>query len=168
MTMPLATSDIYDAHPTEVDVCDAQFRSFGRIRTFSGPCATVRTFEDPDLIRAAFEEPGRGRVLVIDAGGSLRCAVIGDKMAGLALRSGWAGVVLYGAVRDSDALDRLDFGIKALGTIARRAPGAIGGVRDVAVTLAGATFRPGHHVYADADAVLVARENGHKPWTTDA
>jgi regulator of ribonuclease activity A len=167
MTVPFTTSDIFDSHPTEVEVCDAQFRGFGRIRAFSGPCATVKTFEDPNPIRAAFEEPGEGRILVIDGGGSLRYAVIGDRMAALALRSGWAGVILYGAIRDSEALDTLDFGIKALGTIARRPAAAVGGLRDVAVTLAGATFHPGSWVYADTDAVLVAR-GSHKLQMSDA
>ena len=159
--MPFSTSDIHDAHPDEVGVCDAQFRGFGRVRSFAGPCATVKAYEGPRAIREALEEPGEGRVLVADGGGSLRRALVGDRMAALALRNGWAGIVLFGAVRDSEALDALEFGVKALGTTARRPTHATGGVRDIPVTLAGATFHPGDWVYADPDAVLVATGRMH-------
>lgn len=155
--MSFTTSDLYDAHATEVAVCDAQFRDFGRIRSFAGPCATVKTYEDAQPIRDAFQEQGEGRILVVDAGASLRCAVIGDRMAGLALRNGWAGIVLYGAVRDSQALGELNFGIKALGTTARRPAHSLGGARHVPLTIGGATFCPGDWVYADPDAVITAK-----------
>ena len=159
--MLFTTSDIYDAHAAEVGVCDVQFRCFGRVRSFAGPCSTVKTFEDPRLLKGAFDERGKGRVLVVDGGGSLRHALLGDRMAALALRNGWAGVVLFGAVRDSAALAMMDVGVRALGTTARRPFLDVGGVRDVPVTLGGATFRPGDWVYADADAVLVAPRRLH-------
>lgn len=154
--MDFSTSDIHDAHGEEVSVCDIQFRGFARWTRFAGPCATVRTFEDYRPVREALEQPGHGRVLVVDGGGSLRFALLGDRMAELAIRNGWAGAVLYAAIRDSEAINALDFGIKAMGTIARRPAGGSGGVLEAPVTLGGATFRPGDWVYADADAVLVA------------
>ena len=159
--MDFATSDIHDAHADEVAVCDVQFRGFGRRVRFAGPCATVRTFEDHRRVREALEQPGGGRVLVVDGGGSLRFALLGDRMAELAIRNGWAGAVVHAAIRDSEAIDALDFGVKALGTTARRPAGDLGGVRDVPVTIAGAIFRPGDWVYADADAVLVAPRRLH-------
>ena len=154
--MPLSTAEIHDAHPDEVAVCDAQFRSFGRRLEFAGPCATLKCHEDHRRARALVEEPGEGRVLVIDAGGSLRIGLMGDTMAALAAKNGWAGAVIYGAVRDTAAIDALDFGVKALGTTARRSNADRGGQVGEPVAFGGVTFRPGDWVYADRDAVIVS------------
>ena len=154
--MPISTAEIHDAYPDEVAVCDAQFRSFGRRVEFAGPCATLKCHEDHKRARALVEEPGQGRVLVIDAGGSLRIGIMGDTMAALAARNGWAGAVIFGAIRDSAAIDALDFGVKALGTTARRSNIDMGGLVGQPVAFGGATFRPGDWVYADRDAVIVS------------
>jgi regulator of ribonuclease activity A len=159
--MDFSTSDIHDAHSQDVSVCDVQFRGFGRRTRFAGPCTTVRTFEDHRPVREALEQPGNGRVLVVDGGNSLRFALLGDRMVDLAMRNGWVGAVLYAAIRDSEAIDTLDFGVKAVGTTARRPVGGCGGILDVPVTLGGALFRPGDWIYADADAVLVAVKRLH-------
>ena len=161
--MDFSTSDIHDAHAQEVSVCDIQFRGFGRWTRFAGPCATVRTFEDHRPVREALEQPGEGRVLVVDGGGSLRFALLGDRMAEMAIRNGWAGAVLYAAIRDSEAIDALSFGVKAVGTTARRPAAALGGVLNTPVTFGGATFCPGNWIYADADAILVAARCLHDP-----
>jgi|SRR5689334_11868445 len=161
--MSISTSDLYDAHGGDVMVCDVQFRSFGRIDNFLGRCSTVNIYEGFRTLKEALEEPGEERILVVDGAGSLRFALFGDRMAELALRNGWAGVIVFGAVRDSQALAALDLGLKALGTAARRPSPDISGVRDVAVTIGGATFRPGDWVYADADAVLVTGQRIHGP-----
>jgi regulator of ribonuclease activity A len=65
-------------------------------------------------VRSLLEQPGDGRVLVIDNGGSLRCAVVGDQLAALASKNGWAGIVVHGCVRDSAALAATEVGVKAL------------------------------------------------------
>jgi regulator of ribonuclease activity A len=154
--MPIITAEIHDAHPDEVAVCDAQFRSFGKRLAFAGPCATLKVHEDHIRARALCGEPGQGRVLVIDAGGSLRIGIMGDTMAALAAQNGWAGAVIFGAVRDTAAIDELDFGVKALGTTARRNYVDMGGVVDKPVAFGGVTFVPGAWVYADRDAVIVS------------
>src|SRR5439155_9921600 len=112
---PLSTSDVYDGNP-EALVCELQLQSFGAVRAFSGRIATVRCFEDNVLVKQRAAEPGEGRVLVVDGGGSFRCALVGDNVAGLAAASGWAGLVLHACVRDVAALAALPIGIKALGT----------------------------------------------------
>ncbi|HUZ80684.1 MAG TPA: ribonuclease E activity regulator RraA, partial [Gaiellaceae bacterium] len=111
-----STSDLWDAHGDRAIVCELQLRQFGGIRAFSGEIATVRCLEDNMLVKRRVAEPGKGRVLVVDGGGSLRCALVGDNVAGLALESGWAGLVINGCVRDVEALSELAIGVKALGT----------------------------------------------------
>lgn len=153
----IITADLYDDHGEQLQVLDAQFRSFGRVRAFCGPAATLHAFENHFPVRTYVEEPGEGRVLVVDGEGSLRCGLMGDRLAEMAMRNGWAGVVILGAVRDSRGIDQLEFGVKALGATARRAAAAIPGERQVALTIAGAIVQPGDWVYADEDAVLLSR-----------
>ena len=150
-----ATADLVDELGDGVDSCDLQLRQLGGARAFDGTAVTVRCFEDNALLRSVLSEPGKGRVLVVDGGGSLRCALVGDVIAGLALDNGWAGLVLHGVVRDSAVLGQLPLGIKALGTNPRKSGKTGSGERDVPVAFGGVTFRPGAHVYSDDDGVLV-------------
>lgn len=148
------TADILDEYGERAAVCLLQFRSFGPA-VFSGRIATVRCFEDNVLLRACLEEPGDGRVLAVDGGGSDRCALLGESIATLALRTGWAGIVIHGCVRDSAALDSLELGVKALGTNPR--PSRKDGAGAVGVTLrfGGVAFEPGALLYADHDGIVV-------------
>ena len=114
------------------------FLDYGGRRSFSGPISTVRAPEDNSLVRKALEEPGQGRVLVVDGGGSRRCALVGDQLAALAQKNGWAGVVVNGCIRDAEEVGRTAIGVKALGTHPR------------------VTFRPGHYLYADADGIVTS------------
>ena len=154
--MSFTTPDLYDAHEKEVQVADPLFRSYGGAARFCGPIATLKLHEDNSLVRTALEEPGNGRVLVIDGGGSLRCALVGDQLAVLARKNGWAGIVVNGCIRDSVEIGNMDIGIKALNTNPRKSVKKGAGDRDIAVTFAGVTFRPGEFVYADEDGVLVS------------
>ena len=153
------TADLCDEFGDVVQVAAPGLRDFGGVGAFQGAIATLRVLEDNGLVRAAFEEEGAGRVLVVDGQGSTRCALVGDVMAQLAADHGWSGIVVNGCVRDSLALATVPIGIKALATSPRR-PGKTGaGERDLPVQFAGVTFRPGGFLYADADGILVA-ENG--------
>lgn len=153
----IVTPDIYDAYADQVSVVELQFRGFGRRQSFHGPCSTIKCFEDNRLVRAASLSPGGGRVLVVDAGGSMRVAMMGDVLASNCMNNGWVGAVIFGVVRDTPQIDPLDFGVKALGTTARKAgPEDLGGAVDIPVTFGSVTFRPGDWVYADADAVLAS------------
>lgn len=154
----IVTADIYDAHHDAVQVVELQFRSFGKRLSFAGPCATVRTFEDHLPVLKALEEEGHGRVLVVDAGGSLRVGVMGDRLAGLGASNGWCGVVIRGAIRDSVAINALDLGVKALGVTARRGWTATSGERDLPLQFGGTQVSPGDWIYSDEDAVLVSRQ----------
>jgi len=151
-----ATADLVDAHGAELKSCEVQFRQFGGRARFHGPARTVKTLEDNALIKQTLSTPGNGAVLVIDGGGSLRSALVGDVIAGLGQKNGWAGLVVLGAVRDSAALARLDLGIKALGTNPWRSGKQGSGQLDVPVTFGGVEFRPGNWVYGDEDGLLVS------------
>lgn len=156
--MNIITADIHDSYEDKVAVCELQFRSFGRRMSFAGPAATLKVHEDHRRVKDAVSEPGHDRVLVVDAGGSLRIGVMGDVLAGLAVKNGWTGVVIHGGIRDSVAIDKLDLGVKALGATARRGKTDLGGGRDIPVWFGGVTVRPGDWIYADRDSVLVSRE----------
>jgi regulator of ribonuclease activity A len=151
------TSDLCDTHDG-VEACATQFRSFGRRRAFSGVIRTVRCFEDIVLMRERVNERREGCVLVVDAGGSLERAIFGDSMAALMLRNGWAGAIVFGAVRDVAEIDAMDIGVKALGTVSRRGGKRGGGEADVPVTFGGVRFVPGRHLVADDDGVVVLPE----------
>lgn len=154
--MTHATTELCDAHP-EVQVLEPVFRDFGGVRSFWGPAATVKVFEDNALVREALEEAGCGRVLVIDGGASMRCALLGGNLAQLAVRNGWNGIIVNGCVRDSEEISRLALGVKALAAHPRRSEkGLHSGRRQCAVSFAAVTFMPGCPIYADADGVIVA------------
>ena len=153
--MTIATADLYDEHPESLEVCETQFRQFGGLSAFHGQVVTVRCFEDNVLVRRVLSGEGAGKVLVVDGGGSLRAALLGDIVAGLAVENGWAGIVLNGAVRDVYALGGLEIGIKALGSNPRKSAKAGAGELDVTVSFGGARFVPGHYIYGDADGVVV-------------
>jgi len=150
-----STSDLFDEHADTALSCETQFRQFGGVRSFSGPIATVRCHADNVLVREAVSEPGHGRVLVVDGGGLLRCALVGDKVAGLAAANGWAGIVVNACVRDTPALAGLAIGIKALGTNPRPSGKTGAGERDVPVAFGGVTFTPGALLWSDDDGIVV-------------
>lgn len=153
--MSYSTADLCDSHELDLHVVESMFHAFGRLRAFDGPIATVKCYEDNSKVREALEEPGGGRILVVDGGGSQRRALLGDRLGELAVKNGWKGVVINGCVRDSEALDKLAIGVRALGTIPLSSQKRGDGQRDVSVSFAGVTFRPGAHLYADADGIVV-------------
>jgi regulator of ribonuclease activity A len=148
------TADLLDEHGDAALVCLIQFRSFGA-PSFEGVIATVRCDEDNVLVREQAAQPGDGRVLVIDGGGSLRCALLGDAIAALAHGNGWAGVVVNGCVRDTVALDELGLGVKALGSNPRPSRKVGAGEIGVPVSFGAITFAPGARLVADEDGVIV-------------
>jgi regulator of ribonuclease activity A len=152
---PVSTADLYDEHGEALQSCELQFRQFGGRVTFSGPAVTVRCHQDNALLKSILSEPGEGRVLVIDGGGSLHTALMGDLIAGLGVSNGWAGVVINGAVRDVAVLRTLDLGIKALGSNPRKSGKTGAGDRDVPVGFGGITVHPGDRITSDDDGIVV-------------
>ena len=131
-------------------------RDLGGSLAFSGQAATVKCFESNPLVRAALEEKGNGRVLVVDAGASRRCAVLGDNLAEMGVKNGWSGIIVNGCIRDSAVIATMPIGVKALGTHPLKSSKRDIGLRDVTVLFAGVTVQAGDWVYADKDGVLVS------------
>ena len=154
--MSFATADLYDQNEGKVQVATPLFFDYGGQRSFSGPISTVKAYEDNSLVRAALEESGHGRVLVVDGGGSLRCALVGDMLAQLGQKNGWAGMVVYGCIRDSATIAQIPIGLKALNTNPKKSVKKGVGERDVPVNFAGVDFVPGYFLYADPDGILVS------------
>lgn len=154
--MSFATADLYDEHEETLQIVTPIFNDYGGKKSFSGPASTVKVFEDNSLVRAALEEPGEGRVLVVDGEGSLRCALVGDMLAVLGKDNGWQGIVVYGCIRDSSVIADIDIGVKAINTNPRKSVKKGVGERDVRVTFADVTINPGDYIYADADGVVIS------------
>lgn len=149
------TADLIDIAPNTPS-CELSFRRFGRRQKFCGKIRTVKCNADNGLIKQLMNNHSDGEVLVVDAGGALNIAMMGDLMAGAGLANGWAGVVIYGVIRDSDTINTMDFGIKALGTNPRKSTHEGKGEIDVIVSFGGVEFVPGHYLYSDADGILVS------------
>jgi len=155
--VPTSTADLYDERGEELQSCSAQLRHYGGLRSFEGVVSTVRCHRDNALVKAALAEPGQGKVLVVDGGGSLESALMGDLIAASAVANGWAGVIIHGAVRDVAALRDLPLGALALGSNPRKSAKDGVGERDVTVSFGGVDFVPGQQVWADEDGILATR-----------
>jgi regulator of ribonuclease activity A len=153
------TPDLCDEFGAEVQVADPVFRDFGGVRRFAGLIETVRVQDDNALVREVLTGEGRGRVLVIDGGASLRCALFGGRLADLALTNGWSGVVVNGCIRDCIEIAATAIGVKALQTSPRRSGKTGAGERGVPLHFAGVGLQPGAYLYADEDGLIVAQRD---------
>ncbi|MAS81913.1 MAG: ribonuclease activity regulator protein RraA [Legionellales bacterium] len=155
--MSFATADLYDEYEEELQIAKPMFNDYGGIKQFSGPALTLKVFEDNSLVRAALEEPGLGKVLIVEGGASLRCALLGDMLAELGVKNGWVGIIVHGCIRDSVMIGKMNIGVKALNTTPRKSVKKGVGVRDIAITFADVTINPGDFIYADEDGFVVAK-----------
>ncbi len=156
----LSTADLCDDFDDKVDVAKPIFQDFGGNRSFfHGRIVTLKVFEDNSLVRSALEIPGEKRVLVVDGGGSVRCALVGGNLAQLAHANQWVGIVVHGCIRDSAEIAEIPIAVKALATSPRKSVKKGVGDSNLSVNFAGIEFRPGDYLYADRDGMLVAKEN---------
>ena len=157
-----STCDFCDVHKGDTSgafrVLPPVFLALGGVAAFWGPVSTVKCHEDNTQVKAAVESPGEGRVLVVDGGGSLRCALVGDQIAELAVKNQWAGIVVYGCIRDSVAINALPIGVRALDTHPLKSIKKGVGDVEIPVTFGGVTFTPGDWLYADEDGVIVSAQ----------
>ncbi|MBY5993199.1 ribonuclease E activity regulator RraA [Ferrimonas balearica] len=152
------TSELCDLYGDQVDVVEPMFSNFGGRPSFGGELRTVKCFEDSSAILEALEIDGSGKVLLVDGGGSLRRALIDADLAALAVRNQWEGLVVYGSVRDVDALEELDLGIMALASIPVGAINNDEGSLDVPVNFGGVTFLPEDHLYVDSTGIILSQD----------
>ena len=152
----LHTADLYDTHGESLRILQSGLLSYGGKECFHGPIETIQTYEDNSHVAKLLATPGMGRVLVVDGGGSLGCALLGDRLAGLAVKNGWAGVVVHGAIRDAAQILKMDLGVKALGTMPRKSVKLDRGEVSKEVEFFGVRMVPGDWLYADADGVLLS------------
>lgn len=157
--MSFVTCDLCDDHPDDVRVCEPMFGSFGGREAFGGEIVTVKCHEDNSRVKELLATPGKGKVLVVDGGGSLRCALMGDMIGESAVQHGWEGVIIYGCVRDVDALAELDLGVQAIAAIPLKSVRKGVGETGLDVTFGGVTFVQGQYVYADNNGVIVSARN---------
>ena len=151
------TAGLYDERGDELASVSLQFQSLGGRSHFIGTVRTIRCFQDNALVKSTLATPGNGNVLVVDGGGSLGTALMGDMIAESAVANGWAGVVINGAIRDREAIAALDLGVKALGSNPRKSAKAGAGEVDVDVEIDGVTIRSGTTIWCDPDGILVER-----------
>ena len=154
--MKLATSDLCDQHGERVQVLDSSLRHYGGRTAFHGSVVTCRCFEDNSMVKRLSQQPGEGRVLVVDGGGSLRRALLGDLIAAELRRNAWSGIVINGCVRDVDALSEIDLGILALNSVPMKTERRGQGDQEVVLRFAGATIAPGAWLYADTTGVIIS------------
>ena len=159
--MRVKTAELCDEFEEALQIAEPLLTNFGGRRAFHGPISTVKVFEDHSLVRDAVESPGKGRVLVVDGGGSRRCALLGDMMARIAEDSGWAGIVIYGCIRDAAEIGKMSIGLKALAVNPRGSMQRGEGQWEIPVNFAGATFRPGEYLYSDEDGIVIAAKALH-------
>lgn len=167
--LSFSTCDFCDAHKglereggEALRVLPPVFGSWGAKPAFAGQVSTVKCFEDNSLVKAALDQPGAGRVLVVDGGGSLRRALVGGNIAAAAAANGWSGVVVHGCVRDAAELNAADVGIRALALMPMPTQKRGEGQADVVLDFCGVVVRPGDWLYADADGIVISIAALHK------
>lgn len=156
--MEYNTSELCDMYLDQVDVLEPMMSSYGGRSSFGGQITTIKCFEDSGMIRDVIEQDGMGRILLIDGGGSMRRAIVDAEIASIAAEKGWEGIVVYGCVRDVDAIDEIDIGIQALASIPVGADCTGTGEVDVPVNFGGVTFLPEDHLYADTTGIILSAD----------
>lgn len=154
--MKFVTPDLCDAYPDSVRIVEPIFNNYGGRESFGGEIITVKCHEDNSLVKEHVANPGEGRVMVVDGGGSLRCALLGDMLAEKAAENNWAGLIIYGCIRDVDEIRKTDLGVQALRTIPIKSNRKGRGDLNIPVTFGGVTFNPGEFVYADNNGIIVS------------
>uniref|UniRef100_UPI00351BCD10 ribonuclease E activity regulator RraA n=1 Tax=Endozoicomonas sp. Mp262 TaxID=2919499 RepID=UPI00351BCD10 len=156
--MNFTTPDLCDEYPYDISVVEPGFKNFGGMDRFYGEIVTIKCFEDNSLVREWVAQEGTGKVLVIDGGGSMAKALLGDMLAGKAVTNNWAGIIVYGCIRDVDAIADMTIGVQALGSHPMKTEKKGAGESNIKVSFKGADFSPGHFLYADNNGVVLSKK----------
>ena len=157
--MKIVTPDLCDENLETVSAVAPIFNTYGGKSAFGGEIVTVKCFEDNTVVKARAAEDGAGKVMVVDGGGSMRCALVGDMIAANAMKNGWLGLIIYGCIRDVDAISILDIGIQALNSMPIRSVRENRGELNIEISFGGVTFKPGEYVYADNNGVIISPQS---------
>ena len=156
--MKFVLPDLCDQYGDSLRVLSPMLKNFGGNNCFHGKISTIKCHEDNSFVADAVREEGDGSVLVVDGGGSLRCALLGDNLAAIAASNSWAGIIVFGCVRDVVALKDISLGIQAIAPHPMKSVKRQVGLRDVEVSFGGVSFIPGQYVYADDNGVIVSED----------
>lgn len=156
--MNFTVPDICDEYLPNLQVLEPIFRSYGGRQKFHGEMVTIKCFEDNSLVKQTLAEDGLGKIMVVDGGGSLRCALLGDMLGAMAAKNGWQGLLIFGCVRDVEILKTIDIGVVALNAFPKKSEKRGLGEMNVPVHFAGVDFLPGRYLYADENGIVVAEE----------
>lgn len=154
--MKISTADISDQYGSALTLLNIELQSFGKKEEMAGQVVTLKVYEDNSFVRKILSEKGTGKVLVIDGGGSRRCALVGDEIAQLAIDKGWEGIIVFGCIRDVKVINAMNIAIKALGTCPVKSVKRNVGLVGEDLLIAGTRIKPDHYVYADTDGVLLS------------
>lgn len=156
--MNISTPDLCDDHPDSVRVLEPIFKNYGGKTSFGGEVVTIKCFEDNSRVKESAATPGKGKVMVVDGGGSLKKALLGDLIAEDALNNGWEGFIIYGCIRDAGPIMNMQIGVKALNSIPLKTQRKGVGEKDIEISFAGVTFKPGEYIYSDTTGIIVSSE----------
>ena len=152
------TDDFCDENCEDVQVSGMSFNSYGGKLRFYGEIVTLKLFEDNQLVRDQVNSDGKGKVLVIDGGGSMRRALLGDMLAAKAAENAWNGILINGCIRDSLEMSNMNLGIMALGTHPLKTVKAGIGQTNVPVSFSGLNFSPADFIYIDEDGIIISEK----------
>jgi regulator of ribonuclease activity A len=161
--MNVSTPDLCDAYPDLARILEPIFKNYGGKTSFGGEIVTVKCFEDNSRVKENAGKPGVGKVMVVDGGGSLKKALLGDLIAEAALNNGWEGFIIYGCIRDVEPISTMKIGVKALNSIPLKTQRKGEGENNVQITFGGVTFNAGEYVYADSTGIIVSSDPLLKP-----
>lgn len=154
--MKYLTPDLCDKYPDLVRVVEPIFKNYGGKSSFGGQIVTIKCYEDNSVVKETASTPGNGKIIVVDGGGSLRRALLGDLIAENAIQNGWEGFIIYGCIRDIDAIFNMNLGVKTLNTNPLKTDKKGIGDLNILVSFGGVTFKPGEYVYADSNGIIVS------------
>ena len=159
MDIIVSTPDLSDQFDQQVDIVQPLFTHYGGLKQGYGKITTIACFEDNSLVAEQVKSPGNSGVLVVDGGASLRCSLLGDQLATIAIENGWSAILINGCLRDIEIIAPMPLVIMALASIPRKTVKAGKGNLNIPVSFAGVTFHPGHYLFADETGIIVAKKN---------
>lgn len=163
-TPAFVTCDLLDDHAdlalqvVQPSIDGKSFKSYGARKSFAGQVVTVKCFEDNSRVKELLATDGTGKVLVVDGGASMRCALMGDLIAASAVENHWQGVIIYGCIRDVDAIAQLDLGVHALAAIPQKSNRKGVGEVGVSLSFGGVTVNAGDYIYADNNGIVLSTQ----------